>query len=520
MSHVHSSHPGRLPASWLPPLVILGATGFAFIFYVWTAAPGITWAHQGADSGELLAAAMVNGVPHPPGYPLYTMLLQAWLALTGALMPARDLAWRGNLLSALTAAWSVGVTASVAAWLLREQRARWLWALLAALAWAFTPLLWDQAVITEVYALHALAAALLGWALLVKGGARRWVIPVTALGVAHHLTFLLLLPAAAYYLWSISDGSGWSRLRSMVITLALGGIIGALFHMRTPLVAGGGGTPPPINWGYPDNLRGFWWLVSGSAYRGYLFNLKPGDILASVGNWAYTLTHQYTWVGLGISLIGLSYLDAHRPRLRNFGLLWIAFVSLYSVSYSTRDNEIYLLPVAWMMALWLGVGAATSVEWVSGRWPRSWLEPALRGVAVVGVIALLVLHFPEASLRHDQEAEQFLAQVIELVEPNAIIVTNTDATTFAVWYGAWGDGELLNAAPEAIVLNYALYQFDWYRRLQADLHPDVPGVDESVGAVVAANDGKRPVYFTEEIPEFTGRHAYPVGPLWQYDYDQ
>ena len=517
---MHLFRSDRQPVSWLAPLVILGAAGFAFVLYGWTAAPGITWAHQGADGGELLAAAMVNGVPHPPGYPLYTTLLQAWLALTGALMPARDLAWRGSLFSALAAAWSVGVTVSVAAHLLREQRARWLWALLTALAWAFTPLFWDQAVITEVYALHGLAAALLGWALLVKRGARRWVIPVTALGVAHHLTFLLLLPAAAYYLWSISDGSGWFRLRSMVITLALGGIIGALFHLRTPLVAGGGGTPPPVNWGYADNLNGFWWLVSGSAYRGYLFNLEPKDILGRVGGWAYTLTRQYTWVGLGLSLIGLSYLDAHRPRLRNFGLLWILPVSLYSVSYYTRDSDIYLLPVAWMMALWLGVGAATSVEWVSGRWSRSWLEPALRGVAVVGVIALLVLHFPEASLHHDREAEQFLAQVIEIVEPNAIIVTSTDATTFAIWYGAWGGGELLDAAPDAIVLNYALYQFDWYRRLQADLHPGIPGIGESVSAVVAANGGERPVYFTEVIPEFTDQHASPVGPLWRYDYDR
>ena len=306
----------------------------------------------------------------------------------------------------------------------------------------------------------------------------------------------------------------------MVIPLAAGGIIGALFHLRTLLVAGGGGTPPPINWGYPDNLDGFWWLVSGSAYRGYLFNLAPKDVLSRVGGWAYTLTTQYTWIGLGISLIGLSHLDTHRPRLRNFGLLWSVPVSLYSISYYTRDSDIYLLPVVWMMALWLGVGVAASVAWVTGRWPRPWLDWALKGGTAVGVIALLVLHFPEASLRHDQEAEQFLAQVVEIVEPNAIIVTSTDPTTFATWYGAWGGGELLDAAPDVIVLNYSLYQFDWYQRLQADLHPGVPGVGESVDAVVAANKGERPVYFTEEIPPFTGpNNAHQVGPLWRYDYE-
>ena len=41
-----------------------------------TAAPGLTWAHFGADGGDLLAAAAVHGIPHPPGYPLYLLLLR------------------------------------------------------------------------------------------------------------------------------------------------------------------------------------------------------------------------------------------------------------------------------------------------------------------------------------------------------------------------------------------------------------------------------------------------------------
>ncbi len=90
------------------------AGSFAFAFYVLSLAPGLTWAHQGADGAELLTAAIVNGVPHPPGYPLYTLLLQGWLALLGMAAPASDLAWRGNLLSALSGAASVFLTVIVA----------------------------------------------------------------------------------------------------------------------------------------------------------------------------------------------------------------------------------------------------------------------------------------------------------------------------------------------------------------------------------------------------------------------
>ena len=98
---------------WITPILV---SCLSFIFYVETAAPGLTWANQGADGGDLLTAAVTNGVPHPPGYPLYTLLLQFWLWLLGFLQPASDLAWRGNLLSALCAALSVGITVATLGW--------------------------------------------------------------------------------------------------------------------------------------------------------------------------------------------------------------------------------------------------------------------------------------------------------------------------------------------------------------------------------------------------------------------
>ena len=174
----------------------------AFLVYFFSLAPGLTWAHQGADGGELVTAAIVNGVPHPPGYPLYMLLLQAWLAVTGFLLPGADLIWRGALLSALCAALSVGVTYLTARHLLRLNRHGMLWAALAALAWGISPLLWQQAVIAEVYALHTLLLALLGWVTLVHPDKLWYVVIPVALGVANHLTFVLLLPAAFYIVWS------------------------------------------------------------------------------------------------------------------------------------------------------------------------------------------------------------------------------------------------------------------------------------------------------------------------------
>ncbi len=85
---------------WNGAAIALLSTGLAFGLYWFTAASGLTWAHDGADGGDLLAAALTGGVPHPSGYPLYTALLQGWLRMGQALAPSAEAARLGNLFSA------------------------------------------------------------------------------------------------------------------------------------------------------------------------------------------------------------------------------------------------------------------------------------------------------------------------------------------------------------------------------------------------------------------------------------
>lgn len=540
--------PTRLSDSlWFRRLAMATATGFAFVLYLLTAAPGLTWAHFGADGGELLAAAVTNGVPHPPGYPLYMLLLQGWLWLTGLLLPTTDVAWRGNLLSVVCAACSVGVTVRVAAYFLRDVEHRWLWAALVGVAWCVAPLPWSQALITEVYALHMLFVALLGWALFVKRGQRYWLMIVVALGCAHHLTFVLLLPAVLYTCWCLhrkSDGATAPyRFWRDVALLALAGLLAALFHLRTLWVASAA-VPAPINWGYPDNWGGFWWLVSGQAYRSYLFGAPSSTLLVRVAAWASTLTNQLTPLGLAVMLVGLAHWDRQRPELRNFSLLWLIPLSVYAINYYTRDSEIYLLPVVWLTMLWFGVGLATLVRWLQEEWPQwrqQWVNrhtaqksrvtsEDVRGADPMGngyfgpSVALLTLIFlmglvgwrwSTISARTDMRATEFLLGTMAVLEPHSMIISSADAETFALWYGAWGSGELLKRYPDTVLINYALYQFPWYRRLLAAQYPDVVDDSSSVEEIMARN-ADRPIFFSEKLAFWPEEQMEAVGPIWRY----
>ncbi len=502
-------------APWIGVVSAIGSAGLAFILYWWTAAPDLTWAHQGADGGDFLAAAITGGVPHPSGYPLYTLLLQLWLRLSGFFTPDVSIARSGNLLSALLAALGVGLTVSICGRLLHGGRAKWPLAIAIGMLWAIAPQLWSQSLITEVYTLHMLLVILLVWAVLLHTDQPVLIGVVAGLGLTNHLTFALLLPAVAYILWRRKRRAIFNRY-GVIACLSAAATIVALYA-RIPYMAGRT-LVSPVNWGYADNWSGFWWLVSGNAYRHYFADQALGDIGARIAVWARTITLQYTAVGLALAAVGFASWDRERPNLRTLSLLWIVPVSVYSILYNTKDSQVYLLPVGWMMALWITSGLAASVSWFAKRYrvPASRISVIASAVLLVGVIALAASRVGDLSLRRDHEARGWLDTVIENVEPNSIIVSSSDEETFALWYGAWASGELLEQAPNLVVVNDSLYQFDWYRRLQGDLHPTIPGADEGFSELLMQNANERPIYFVEFLDTVPEENQEAHGDIWRF----
>ena len=242
------------------------------------------------------------------------------------------------------------------------------------------------------------------------------------------------------------------------------------------------------------------------------------------------MTTQYTPVGLAIALLGLSHWDRQESELRNFSLLWIIPVSIYSINYYTRDSAIYLLPVVWLMALWLGVGCVLMLDWIKEdsvrlrqklwpqavAWPLERVAIVLAVTLVVGLVGITSWRWSTQALRQDHQVADFIAGVGTVIDENSIIVSSADAETFALWYAAWGSGELLKKAPNVVLINYALYQFPWYQRLVATLYPDVVGESRSVEEILARNADARTIFFSEKFSYWPAEQIEPAGPIWRY----
>lgn len=127
--------------------------------YLLTIAPDLTL----EDSGELAVASMYAGVPHPPGYPIWT--LYTWLFTK--LLPFSNIAWRVAVSSAFAAAMSAAMVAmlvsrastlfldSVDLFKDRDQTLdRWIalaTGFVSGMLLGYNGYIWSQAVIVEVY---------------------------------------------------------------------------------------------------------------------------------------------------------------------------------------------------------------------------------------------------------------------------------------------------------------------------------------------------------------------------------
>ncbi len=207
----------------------------AFLGYWITLAPSVTL----EDSGEFITAAYHLGVPHPPGYPAWTILAFLWQKL----IPFGNIAWRVNLFSAFTSALAVGLVALLVSrssqvmlvrlglWQrLASQRAGDLLVLAAAvsagLMLAFSAGLWSQAVVAKVHGMSAL------FLLLVLAGLYRWSFEtesrwrlygvgfVWGVGLTVHQTLVLLVVAMAMYVWFTDKSLGRDLLSAVLLVIA------------------------------------------------------------------------------------------------------------------------------------------------------------------------------------------------------------------------------------------------------------------------------------------------------------
>jgi len=466
----------------VPQLVAALLVGSAsFTLYLITLAPTITWANSGADGGDLSTAAATLGVPHPPGYPLYTTLGYLFTQL-----PIGTVAFRLNLFSALCMA----LAAALITWgvttpsptLPRSQttanrgggrhpsrvdvfsstEVELGMGVIAGLAFAAAPMVWGQATIAEVHALNALLVAgllvLLAPSVLHAAplSSRRvtWAFFVWGLSLTHQLTTLALLPLFfvavrrsffAHHALRITQYAIRITCYTLSFLLPL-----TLYLVLLPRAT----AQPPINWLGEATPANFWSLITAELYGGYAFALSPNEYLTRVGAFAQLLVAQFGWLGLG--LIGLGVYRARRRAIAP--LISVALYVIFALGYNTVDSHLYLIPVWIFCAYALAAGAQTLVHYSSHVIRRA-SHIAYYAFLICLIPALSVMsNFAGQDLHADDAAKDFAQSVLATAPADAIIVTHLDAHTFTLWYYRHVEEQ----RPDVTIIDLRLAAYPWY----------------------------------------------------------
>lgn len=428
------------------------------------------------DSAEFAEAMALFGVPHPPGYPLYTLL--------GGLF-VRALRWgdfghRANLFSAVSAA---GAASLFYLWLRQLHLGR-LAALAATAALAFGITYWSQGVCAEVHAFNCLLFVL---ALVVARATGTTPSPgrVFACGLAvgllvtHRNLNVIFLPGI------LAPLVQWRRARQWRAPLlfAAGALLALAVYLYLPIAAARGSA---LALGRPDSWPRFWAVVSTRTYFRHLASATPATALRRLASFLFQLPRN-----LGVALAAVPFGAAALWRQRQgstlFACAWIGGTCVvFSSCYNVLDVETYFLPALIALTTLAGVGLDRLARFRGAA-----------GALAVAAVALVVLNFGAANLGRHTVGRQYGEDLLRSVPPDAILLSFGDTSTHLLWYLQQVEGR----RPDVVTVSTDEIA-DWYvDTLARRTDVDWPRAESSdwLGELVRRNLGRRPICLTQPV---------------------
>jgi hypothetical protein len=421
-------------------------------------------ANYGVDAGDYLSAILTGGIPHPTGYPTYTLI-----GILFQFIPISTPVFRGVLVSLIPAAIGAGLLVYWIGFVIGEKSITSLVAaFIGGLAWGTSPLLISQAVVVEVHGLQSLIVVLVLWwiTLTIKGSSKSYgkilllLSFIFGLGFGNHITIVLMLPAVLITLIvTLRRGLAWK----FIFAEAVFGMIGLLIYLYLPIRAH---AYPPINWGNPQTLDGFLWVITGNPYRGLLFSVAQPILLDRISSIPRVLFDQYGVLGLLAGVVGLIQFQ-FRDKWIRWLLIWIFGVYLvFAIGYNTADSVAYLLPALLVYAIWIGLA-------IPSLWKIKWNKIPIGLLLTITIGLSILIRIPGTLLRLDTRDEDQQARYAELLmneaPHNALIFTSASEDTFPIWYYHFG----LKYRPDVRIVVLPLTQFVWYQEALVHIYPDL-----------------------------------------------
>lgn len=498
-------------------------TGFVtFLFYLAFQATGI----YAGDSGDLVTAAAQFGIPHPPGYPLYSLL--GWVA---SHIPLATIAWRVGLVSSLSHAATIGLVYALTWRITRHHMA----AIFASLILAGNYIFFLYSVTAEVFGLldvFVISFFFIAERITQGSSAKKWVVLLAftaGLSLAHHHMILCMGPSLVY-LWLTSSPARSLRTGAR---LKLFGVflLGLLPYLYIPIAAY---QHAAVNWDRPVTIARFFHLITRADYGTFQSgsSIESGiyqRVLSIKAFMVFVLT-DFTWAGVVLLGLGSWWLVKHRLRLFVFWVLAVvsfgplfAFYANFPLGgrFALGTFERFMLPSYVLMAPVFGFGALQLALFITYllRGTLVAFTPKVFRTAIVCVLLLLPVTTTAMTvwrfwgIRTDATAAELGLDILSSAPPNAIVLLVHDTSLFVTQYVRYG----LSIRPDTTVVHVARIPASDYREVLQLQAPSViisSSTSANIREFIISNRAHRPIVSNSLLPLDAGWAWIPHGMLY------
>lgn len=485
------------------------------------------------DSPEFTAAAQILGIPHPPGHPLWVMLVKPF-----TLLPLGGIAFRVSLASAVFGASASVILYYIALGLMAATAdsltllPRVLIACSSSLIASLAPGWWFQCVRAEVYSLQIL---------LVLGALYPMVMVslnlrdcnerllylaafIAGLGLAnHHYIMAVSLPAAVPVLVALAKYRGGIKTVWLTAKLAAVGAAGLLPYLFLPIRSA---VQTAIALGGVHSVSDMFWVVSAKVYQKSVVKQQIHDFSARSLDLLFSMMGEIGPLVLVASAAGL-YVLLRRRNTRVCGMVFFVLVavtiflrSLMEFDPFNPDYYGYMLPVAASAVLGFSALAATLAQALS--------LGLKRGGTVAAVLAAVLALVPivrarevrsQVDLSDFRATRLFVDLSLGRAQPGTVVLTSYYKLFFSLWSAGFIDG----SRTDVTVVNPQLFGYPGYLSSTLAGHPELTGLARSMivngqvtEAAMADLAWKGPLRVEPDVwlPKAALAYLLPDGPVY------
>ncbi len=487
-----------------------------FFFYKLTLAKSVLT----LDNGELAATSYFLGIPHPPGYPLFTIFGYLFSHLPLGLRVIEKL----NLLSSIYAVISIYFTFKILeilfAYLEDKTRGSNLFkfnsiftnsiikilSILGGLILAFSKTFWSLATNYEVYSFQMfLLTGFIFFTLKAydqdKSNSQNiklnkfWIIAFLFFAgiISNHTmgVFFILFIVIVFF------GSNYSskKITNLFLLISFSFFLSIIIYSYIPIRASQSAL---AGFGLPYTLKDTFEHITAKVYRAFLFDSisKFFDNLSLFFQslWFNFDTKSFYGSEFGLSLIFLPLSFFFLPIItRKLFITILVLLIIYIIipaSYGIYDVDAFFIYSYFILVILISSGIYFSLKLLKQKFQKLFLV-----ILVLLISYQIYFNYKRVDNSRDFTAENYYKKIVGSLEPNSILLN----------YSSWFHSMTLyfqfveNYRSDVTLILYPLASEKWYREQIKNWYKLKGEIITNENGNLSFDFGGRPVYFTVEM---------------------